>query len=77
MEEDLPVRSEYRSAMESLESAKRVAASGIDYWFAREIHAIFGYDSWSKFTPVIERAKEAMIASGIEPSHHIAQTSKM
>jgi DNA-damage-inducible protein D len=77
MASDLPELPEYRSTMQVLENARRTAESGAEYWFAREIQTIFGYDSWSKFTPVVDRAKLSMTSSGIDPSHHVVQTSKM
>lgn len=67
----------YRHTMHRLEEVKRVSPQGADYWTARDIHLILGYPVFDKFLPVIKRAEEAFAANGIEPSHHIAQTSVM
>ena len=77
MENELPNLPEYRTTMQKLEEARRTAESGSEYWFAREIQVVFGYDSWAKFTPVVDRARLSMTSSGIDPSHHIVQTGKM
>ena len=68
---------EYRNTMERLEALKHSTTDGIEFWLAREIHTPLGYPVWDKFGPVLDRAREALKGNGIEPSHHIAQTSKM
>ncbi|MBV9114682.1 MAG: DNA damage-inducible protein D [Hyphomicrobiales bacterium] len=68
---------EYGHTMERLEAARRVSKSGVEYWTAREMSPILGYPVWSKFEPVLERARAAMESNGIDSSHHIAQTGKM
>jgi DNA-damage-inducible protein D len=67
----------FKDTMAKLESTKRVSSNGVDYWMAREIHNILGYPVWDKFLPVIERAQEAFRNNKIDPSHHIAESSKM
>ena len=68
---------EYRHTMDRLEAAKRSGANGIEYWMSREIHGILGYPVWDKFLPVIEKARQSLTAQSVDPSHHIAQTSKL
>jgi DNA-damage-inducible protein D len=68
---------DHRLTMEELESAKKISPRGVDYWMAREIGPILGYEVWGRFEPVIDRAAAAMRASGIDPSHQIVQTGKM
>lgn len=77
MENALPDLPEYRTTMQALEDARRTADSGVEYWFAREIQIVFGYDSWAKFTPVVDRARASLASNGTDPSHHIVQTGKM
>lgn len=73
-----PAPERHRHTMERLEALKRVSPKGTDYWMAREIGSVLGYQVWARFEPVIERARTAMAASGnIDPSHHIAQTSRL
>jgi DNA-damage-inducible protein D len=68
---------EYRNTIARLEEIKHATEDGAEYWHAREIHPILGYEVWDKFLPVIDRARDALAGNKIEPSHHIAQTSKM
>lgn len=68
---------EYRNTMERLEALKHATADGTEYWLAREIHNSLGYPVWDKFVPVLDRARDALNGNSIDPSHHIAQTSKM
>lgn len=72
--EELPA---YRSALDQLETLRHMGSSGQEFWIAREIHPVLGYPVWDKFEPVIDRAVKSLIANDLEPSHHIAKTSKM
>lgn len=73
----LPDDPKYKTTMERLEATKRSADGGSEYWFAREIQTILGYEKWQNFETVIERAAAALSESGNRPSHHIAKTSKL
>ena len=77
MASDLAKTPIYRHTMQRLEEVKRVNSQGDDFWLAREIHGIFGYPTWDKFVPVIEKAAQSITSTGGDPSHHIAQTSKL
>jgi hypothetical protein len=77
MASDLIETPVYRHTMAELEKVKRVSEQGVDYWMGREIHALLGYPVWDKFVPVIEKAAQSFGASGVESSHHIAQSSKL
>lgn len=48
----------------------------IEYWTAREIQPILGYEQWRTFEQVIDRAKMACESAGIDPKNHFAETSK-
>lgn len=67
----------YRQTIDRLENLKHIGQSGQEYWMAREIHESLGYPVWDKFEPVIDRTVDSLRGNGLEPSHHIAQTSKM
>lgn len=67
----------YRHTIERLEKLKRIGASGQEYWLAREIHDSLGYPVWDKFGGVITRTIDSLRSNGLNPSHHIAPTSKM
>src|SRR5665647_695804 len=74
---DLTALPEYARTMERLEELRHLTPEGNEYWLAREIHPILGYLVWDEFEPVMGRARDAFAANGIDPSQHIAQTSKM
>ena len=63
--------------MERLEAAKRTTGGGVDYWMAREIGPILGYERWDGFEPVIQRATDAIRESGADPSHLIRPAPKL
>lgn len=67
----------YQHTMERLEQAKRTSAAGEEFWLARDLLPILGYDTWRRFDETIERAKQSLRSSGIDPSHHFAETGKM
>lgn len=51
--------------------------SGVEYWLARDLQHLLGYDQWRNFAQVISKAKVACEVSGHEVSDHFADVSKM
>jgi DNA-damage-inducible protein D len=68
---------QYRHVMHRLESAKRKRSGQDEYWLAREIAPLLGYQIWANFTPVLDKAIASIDANGGDSSHHIARTSKL
>ena len=52
-------------------------ASGVEYWFARDLQTLLGYAQWRNFEPVIEKAMTACITAGENPDDHFARARKM
>ena len=52
-------------------------ASGLEFWFARELQKLLGYSQWRSFEAVIEKAKAACKNSGHNPEDHFARARKM
>ncbi|MGQ0484748.1 MAG: DNA damage-inducible protein D [Hyphomicrobiales bacterium] len=77
MANELADRPEYRDTMHHLEKARRVAQSGVEYWFAREIYGLLGYQAWANFVGVIDKAKASFSNNSVDPSHHIVDTRSM
>ena len=48
-----------------------------EYWSARELQIVLGYDKWERFEWVIERAIESCKNSKQKPQDHFARAGKM
>ena len=51
--------------------------STIEYWFARDLQKVLGYERWENFVNVIQKAKIACENSNIEISDHFRDVTKM
>jgi len=54
-----------------------VEKSDIEYWFARDLQILLGYQHWDKFQNVIDKAKKACENSQIEVTDHFRYVAKM
>ncbi|MCL2304856.1 MAG: DNA damage-inducible protein D [Planctomycetaceae bacterium] len=52
-------------------------ASGVEYWFARDLQKLLGYSQWRNFEPVIAKAVAACVTAGQNPDDHFARARKM
>jgi DNA-damage-inducible protein D len=67
---------ELSTLVSNLNSVKRTAINGAEYWMARDILRPLGYLTWESFAKVIERAKLACESAGTSPSNHFRDTTK-
>lgn len=58
------------------DSIKQTRPDGTEYWSARELQPLLGYDSWRRFDETIDRAKVACENSGHKVSGHFAGADK-
>lgn len=65
------------STIKALESKKKLAPNGEDYWMARDIQTILGYDKWDNFEGVIEKSKMACESAGFRVTYHFLDTRKV
>ncbi len=61
----------------TFESIRKTNEHGQDYWSAREMQTTLGYAKWEKFSPVIEKAKQACVNSQQKVSDHFLHVGKM
>jgi len=60
-----------------IEAVAQLDDEGNEYWFARDLQKVLGYNKWANFLEVIEKGKNACAGSGHDPNHHFADVSKM
>ena len=63
--------------MQQLEARKKLTKKSDEYWMAREIQTILGYDKWDNFKQVVEKARDACQASKVEAKYHFLDVGKM
>ena len=59
------------------ENIKHLDENGVEYWKARELLPILGYEKWQNAEEVITRAVKACINSGQYVDNHFTRLSKM
>lgn len=52
-------------------------SANIEFWYARELMPLLGYERWENFDKAISRAIESCETSGIEVSDHFREVTKM
>jgi len=50
---------------------------GVDYWSARDLMPLLGYDYWQNFQHVIKKAMTSATESGLELADHFSETTKV
>ncbi|MFA5386135.1 MAG: DNA damage-inducible protein D [Candidatus Paceibacterota bacterium] len=62
---------------ENFESIKNIDENGVEYWHARKLMPVLGYENWQKAEEVIARAARACVNSGQDVDNHFNRTVKM
>lgn len=60
----------------TFESVRR-EEGGADYWLARELAPVLDYQDYRNFLAVIEKARTAARAAGLEPADHFGDVTRM
>lgn len=55
----------------------RYDTADIEFWYARELMPLLGYERWENFDKAVNRAMESCETSGIEISDHFREVTKM
>ena len=61
----------------NFEAHAQQSENGIEFWLARDLQHLLGYDEWRNFTAVINKAKTACEVSGHAISDHFVDVNKM
>lgn len=51
--------------------------ANIEFWYARELMSLLGYERWENFDKAISRAMDSCESGGIEVSDHFREVAKM
>ena len=62
--------------VESFEDMKRVNEFDAEYWSARDIQPLLGYDQWRRFENAVKKAQTSCEQSGNDCDHHFAGAGK-
>jgi DNA-damage-inducible protein D len=65
------------SMVETFEAHAQQTDNGIEYWLARDLQQLLGYEDWRNFVAVIAKAKTACELSGHSPLDHFVDVNKM
>lgn len=61
----------------SFEDLRRTNEHGAEYWSARDIQPLLGYDQWRRFENAIRKAQASCEQSGNDCDHHFAGAGRM
>lgn len=50
---------------------------GVEFWFARDLQPLLGYDRWENFAKLLDRAKTACAGAGQPVADHFREVTKM
>ncbi|GAB1235553.1 DNA damage-inducible protein D [Ferrigenium sp. UT5] len=61
---------------DTFEAHAQQAGKGIEFWLARDLQHLLGYDEWRNFTTVISKAKTSCELSGHPVADHFVDVNK-
>ncbi len=65
------------SPHKDFESIKKIDDVGVEYWTARELMIVLGYEDWKNFEEVIKKAKKSCLNSRQNIDDHFSDVGKM
>jgi len=66
-----------KSLTADFESRSNSTDGGVEFWLARDLQSLLGYDKWDNFKVVIAKAQSACEKSGFKLADHFAGVGKM
>ena len=73
VKEDISLTKENTSPFDSI---RHFDDNGNEYWSARELQGLLGYERWERFDDTIERAKVAIKNTGQIPEQQVRDAAK-
>lgn len=64
------------TAMKSFDTAINVTEEEIEFWYARSLMELLGYEQWKNFEKVIQKAMESCVNVEIHVSDHFREVTK-
>ena len=61
-----------RSFTTNFEAYSKQTETGVEFWLARDLQHLLGYEKWDNFKSVVSKAKTACEASGHKILDHFA-----
>lgn len=58
-------------------STQTETEGGTEFWLARDLQTLFGYERWENFAKVVDKARTACDNSGYEVADHFLEITKM
>ncbi len=66
-----------KSLTNDFESRAQKSEEGVEFWFARDLQQLLGYDEWRNFKNAVSKAKTACELSGHKTLDHFVDVNKM
>lgn len=63
----------HRQSFESI----RQERDGVEFWLARDLGPVLGYEKYDNFAQVVRKARVACAQSGLDEADHFADVGKM
>lgn len=65
-----------QSLTDDFESYARQTENGVEFWLARDLQNLLGYEQWKNFKTVIDKARTACEMAEHRVSNHFADAGK-
>ena len=65
-----------QSLTNDFESYARQTENGVEFWLARDLQWLLGYEQWKNFKTVLDKARTACEVAGHNASNHFASVGK-
>ncbi len=50
--------------------------SDVEFWFARDLQEVLGYDRWENFIRVVQKAVTSCSSTGLDAADHFREVTK-